>query len=28
MVVAEEPPLAHVFEQVALLTAEERAEYF
>lgn len=25
--VAEKPPPSHVFEQVALMTAEERAEY-
>ena len=26
--VAEKPPPSHVFEQVALMAAEERAEYF
>jgi hypothetical protein len=26
--VAEKPPLSYVFEQVALMAAEERAEYF
>jgi hypothetical protein len=26
--VAEKPPPSHVFEQVALLAAEEQAEYF
>jgi len=26
--VAEKPPPPHVFEQVALMAAEERAEYF
>jgi len=26
--VAEKPPPSHVFEQVALMAAEERADYF